>query len=245
MDGKALWKPSRRAKCCRAPAVGEGMVVVRSIDNRIVGFDAKTRREELDRAAHRAGADAAQRARHGRRTASDVIVAQPGGKLVALTWRTARRAGKSRSASRAARPNWSASPTSAACRWWSGGEVCAVAYQGRVGCFDARQRQHPLDQAKCRRSRASPSTSAIVYVADDKGALCALHPRQRHQRLEERQAGLPPPVHAGVVSAARLRWATTRAIVHFLSREDGAFLARAATDGSRDRRDAGGGRLDT
>jgi outer membrane protein assembly factor BamB len=35
-----------------------------------------------------------------------------------------------------ARPSSSASPTSRACRWWDERSVCAVAYQGRVACFD-------------------------------------------------------------------------------------------------------------
>ena len=42
MDGKLLWKNQASSEVLSTPAVGQGIVVVRSIDNRIVGLDAKT-----------------------------------------------------------------------------------------------------------------------------------------------------------------------------------------------------------
>ncbi|MDB5916187.1 MAG: bamB, partial [Massilia sp.] len=42
MDGKPMWTAQVSSEVLSSPVVGQGFVVVRSIDNRIVGFDAKT-----------------------------------------------------------------------------------------------------------------------------------------------------------------------------------------------------------
>ncbi len=44
MDGKALWKTQLSSEILSAPVVSQGIVVARSIDNRIVGLDANGRR---------------------------------------------------------------------------------------------------------------------------------------------------------------------------------------------------------
>ena len=41
-DGKQLWKTQASSEVLTPPVVGQGVVVVRSVDNRIVGLDAKT-----------------------------------------------------------------------------------------------------------------------------------------------------------------------------------------------------------
>ncbi|MEJ7808479.1 MAG: PQQ-binding-like beta-propeller repeat protein, partial [Telluria sp.] len=46
MDGKSLWKAQASSEVLSSPLVAEGVVVVRSIDNRIVALDAATGKQK-------------------------------------------------------------------------------------------------------------------------------------------------------------------------------------------------------
>ena len=135
MDGKAMWTAQASSEVLSAPVVGQGMVVVRSIDNRIIGLDAKTGEKKWT--VQRPSPPLTLRTAPGMVIAGkDVIVAQPGGKLVSLLltngsprWEIA--VGESRGATELERvTDIGGTPVVVE------GDVCAVSYQGRVGCFD-------------------------------------------------------------------------------------------------------------
>src|SRR3989449_3823909 len=109
-------------------------------------------------------------------------------------------------------------------------EVCAVAYQGRIGCFD-------LASGNALWSRELSSTAGLaidaryVFVSDDKGAVHALDRAGgatvwKQDRLFLRR--LTAPLALGREVAV----GDVEGYVHFLSRESGAFVGRVATDGS-------------
>jgi outer membrane protein assembly factor BamB len=109
-------------------------------------------------------------------------------------------------------------------------DLCAVSYQGRVGCFD-------LATGSARWTREMSSEVGVtadqrfVFVPDDKGALFALArdtgtSAWKNDKLAFRR--LSTPVSYGRAVAV----GDYQGYVHFLSREEGTFLARAATDGS-------------
>jgi outer membrane protein assembly factor BamB len=109
-------------------------------------------------------------------------------------------------------------------------DVCAVAYQGRVACYD-------VANGAPRWTRDLSSTVGVavdqrfVFAADDKGALSAFQrdggaSAWKNDKLAFR--GLSTPVSYGRTVAV----GDYQGYIHFLSREDGSFLARAATDGS-------------
>jgi len=108
-------------------------------------------------------------------------------------------------------------------------QVCAVAYQGRVACFD-------ILRGNLLWSRDLSSLSGLtgddkyLYVTDDKGAVHALDKTSgasvwKQEALAERHVGGPQLVgnFVGVVDV--------EGYLHLLSRTDGTYVGRLATDG--------------
>ena len=229
MDGKQLWKAQLSSEILSAPAVGQGVVVARSIDNRIVGFDARTGQKKWT--VQRASPPLTLRMAPGMVVHDkDVIIAQPGGKLLSLLLATGAprwevEVGVARGATELERvTDIGGAPVVFE------GDVCAVSYQGRVGCFDLA-----TGSARWTRDISSEVGVAVdqrfVFVPDDKGSLFAYNrdggtSAWKNDKLAFRR--LSTPVSYGRAVAV----GDYQGYVHFLSREDGAFLARAATDGS-------------
>ena len=229
MDGKLMWTNQTSSEVLSSPVVGEGIVVVRSFDNRIVGLDAKTGEKKWT--VQRPSPPLTIRNAPGMVVAGkDVIVAQPGGKLVSLIlangaprWEIA--VGESRGATELERvTDIGGMPIV------MDGDVCAVSYQGRVGCFD-------LTTGTARWTKELSSNMGVavdkqyVFVADDKGAMYAFARDTGTSAWKNEKLGyrnLSTPVSYGKAVAV----GDYQGYVHFLSRDDGTFLARAATDGS-------------
>lgn len=230
MDGKPLWEAQLSSEILSSPAVGGGVVVARSIDNRIVGFDARTGARKWT--VQRASPPLTLRNAPGLVIAGqDVIVAQPGGKLASLILATGAprwevEVGVARGATELERvTDIGGAPVVFE------NDVCAVSYQGRVACFD-------LASGSARWARDLSSEVGVsvdqrfVFAADDKGALFAFNRESganvwKNDKLSFRR--LSTPLSYGRAVAV----GDYQGFVHFLSREDGAFLARAATDGSQ------------
>jgi outer membrane protein assembly factor BamB len=229
MDGKALWKQQLSSEILSAPAVGQGIVVARSIDNRIVGFDARTGEKKWT--VQRVAPPLTLRNAPGMVVADkDVLIAQPGGKLLSLILATGAprweiEVGISKGATELERvTDIGGAPVVFE------GDVCAVSYQGRVGCFDLA-----TGSSRWTRDLSSEVGVAVdqrfVFAADDKGSLLAFNrdggaSAWKNDKLSYRR--LSTPVSYGRTVAV----GDYQGYVHFLSREDGSFLARAATDGS-------------
>ena len=229
-DGKQRWKAQASSEILGAPAVAQGLVIVRSIDNRIAAFDADSgvRRWQLQRAAP---ALALRSAPGIAVDATSAYVGMPGGRMVALTlsnggprWEVA--VGDPRGATELERiADVSGIPVMV------GREVCAVAYQGRIGCVDA-------SSGSTRWAKEFSSEVGLgaddnhVYGADERGNVNAFTYDAgvgvwRNNTLANRR--LSTPVAVGRTVAV----GDYQGYMHFLSREDGATLARAASDGSQ------------
>lgn len=229
MDGKPLWTAQASSEVLSSPVVGEGVVVVRSIDNRIVGLDAKTGAKKWT--VQRIAPPLSLRNAPGMIVVDkEVIIAQPGGKLLALTlatgaprWEVA--VGEARGATELERvTDIGGAPV------LFEKDVCAVSYQGRVGCFDVATGASKWTKELSSNVGVSVD-QRFVFAVDDKGAMSAFNREGgasvwKNDKLAYR--GLSSPVSYGRAVAV----GDYQGIIHFLSREDGAFLARAATDGS-------------
>ena len=229
MDGKLLWKTQLSSEILSAPVVSQGIVVARSIDNRIVGVDATDGSKKWT--VQKVAPPLTLRNAPGMIVAgTDVIVAQPGGKLSALIMATGAprwdvEVGISRGATELERvTDIGGAPV------LFENEVCAASYQGRVGCFDL-----VTGSARWTRDLSSSVGVAVdqlfVFAPDDKGALNAFTrdtgaSSWKNDKLSFRR--LSTPLSYGRAVAV----GDYEGYVHFLSREDGSFLARAATDGS-------------
>jgi len=228
-DGKQRWTAQASSEVLSAPAVGQGVVVVRSIDNRIAAYDAETgeRRWIVQRTAPSLTLRSAPGIEIADQTA---FVALPGGRLSALAlangaprWEAA--VGDARGTTELERiADMSGAPVIA------GNDVCAVAYQGRVACFD-------LVSGTPRWAREMASEVGVgvdarfVYVVDRNSAVNAFTRAAgvsvwRNDRLANRRLSTPAPLDRAVAVG------DYQGYIHFLSRDDGALVARVSTDGS-------------
>lgn len=109
-------------------------------------------------------------------------------------------------------------------------QVCAVAYQGRVACFD-RRTGAPLWTRDTSSNSGLAMDERAVYVTDDKDAVTAYDKATgragwRQDKLARRAVTAPLALGAWVVVGDGEGW------VHVLSADDGRFVARAKVDGA-------------
>ncbi|HTD02373.1 outer membrane protein assembly factor BamB [Undibacterium sp.] len=229
-DGKLRWKVQASSEILSAPAVGQGLVIVRSIDNKIAAYDIEsgTRKWTVDRPLP----TLILRTVPGITIADQlVIVALPGGRLAALSinngglrWEIA--AGDPKGATELERiADVSGTPIV------MGREVCTVAYQGRVGCYDLVS--GAVRWAKNLSSDVGVSVDErFVFAADDQGAVSAFSRAAgasawKNDKLAHRRLSTPTSFGRAVAVGDSFGY------VHFLSREDGSFIGRINTDGSQ------------
>ncbi len=228
-DGKLRWKAQASSEILSAPAVGQGLVIVRSLDNHIVAYDAMsgTRRWAVQRATPPLTLRSAPGIVINEDTA---FVALPGGRLSALAlsnggprWEVA--IGDPRGTTELERiADVSGTPVI------QGRDVCAVAYQGRIGCFDLN-----TGTARWFKDFSSYVGVAVdqryVFAADERGAVNAFALQSgagawRNDKLAYRRLSAPASFGRAVTVG------DYQGYMHFLSREDGSLIARIATDGS-------------
>ncbi len=228
-SGKLAWKTQLTSEVLSAPQIDQGVVIVRSGDGRIYGLDAATgvRKWVYQRALpaltvrtsvgvilHRGG----------------VFAGFPGGRLVALSLATGNVGWEAtvalpKGATELERVADIASPPVI-----DGRQVCAVAFQGRVACFELLK-----GTPNWGRDISSTAGMAIddrnVYVVNDKSAVLAFDKSNgasvwKQDKLYGRNISSPAVVGNYVVLG------DFEGYVHLLARDDGSFVARVATDGS-------------
>jgi len=227
--GTALWKAQLSSEVLAAPQVADDVVVVRSADSRIFGLDAKDGKRKWY--YQRSSPSLTVRTPAGITISRGVVYAGfAGGKLVAINL-----------ASGAVRWEATVSLPRGATELErvtdviglpvvSEREVCAVAYQGRIGCFE-------LGSGQAVWGREMSSTSGMsqdaryIFVSDEKGAVHALDriggsSVWKQDKLSLRNLSAPLALGREIVVA------DIQGFVHLLSRDSGAFVGRVATDGS-------------
>jgi len=227
--GKVLWKTQLTSDVLSAPQAEQGVVVVRTGDGRIYGLDAAngsrkwvyqrtlpplTVRTFIGIVLERGG----------------VFAGFPGGRLVAISLGNGNVGWEATVALPKGATELERMADISSLPVIDGAQICAVAYQGRVGCFD-------LLKGSPNWTRDSSSISGLtvddrnVYVTDDKSAVVAFEKRAgaslwKQDKLYGRYASAPVAIGRFVAVG------DYQGYVHFLSREDGSFVARIATDGS-------------
>jgi outer membrane protein assembly factor BamB len=227
--GNAGWKARVSSEVLAAPAVSEGLVVVRSGDSRLFGFEAGDGKRRW--VYQRSTPTLSLRTNVGVLLAEQVVVAgYPGGKLVAVSakngapiWEVT--VALPKGSTELERVADVTSPPVV-----DGRQICAAAFQGRVSCFDISS-GNMLWGRDLSSSAGLDMDKRHVYVTDDKGTVYAFDRDTgasvwKQDKLSMRSVSRPLALGRYVVVA------DYQGFVHLLNRDDGAFAARQATDGS-------------
>ncbi len=227
--GRTLWRARVSSEVLAPPVVTGELVIVRSADSRIFAFDARDGRRRW--LYQRAAPPLSVRSPAGAVVRGGFVFAGfSGGKLVALALNN----GGLRWEGTVSLPKGTTELERVTdvigLPWVGEREACAVAFQGRVACFD-------LGNGTQLWGRDMSSASGLgvdaryVYVAEERGAVSALDRTSgrslwRQDKLAYRQLSAPLPVGPEIVVG------DLEGQVHFLGRDNGAFVGRVATDGS-------------
>ena len=229
-DGKALWQAKVSSEVLAAPVVGDDGVAVKSGDNRIHLLDAGDggRKWVYQRSTPPLSVRSA-----GSPVFADryIFVGYPGGKLVALAIQNGAPVWEGAVALPKGATELDRVADIVASPVVDGRLICAVAFQGRVACFDMGQGGAMVWSRDLSSVAGLAMDSRYLFVADDKGVVYALDRQSgsslwKQDRLKNRRLSAPV-IRRGLVVVA-----DAEGIVHFLSREDGSFAARQKTDGT-------------
>lgn len=225
--GKLLWQAQVSSEVLAAPLVNDTYVIVRSGDARIFGFEAATGKRLW--VYQRSAPTLALRSQAGIVASSRAILAGfSGGKLVAINpqngatlWEAA--VALPRGTTELERVTDVASLPAV-----YENTVCAVAYQGRLACFDLSNGTQ-LWTRDVSSSQGLAIDQKAVYVSDEQGVLQAYGRSNgaslwQQDKLSYRGLGRPLVVGHHVAVGDAL------GILHLLERDSGRFAARITLD---------------
>ena len=229
VDGKPLWQAKVTSEVVSPPKVAEGIVVVWSGDGRLFGLsaaDGKTRwvyqRSNPPLTVRNFAG--------GVITRGGLFVGTAGGKLLALDLGTGTVGWEANVATPKGATELERIADITSLPLIEEKQACAVAYQGRVACFE-------ILRGTLNWSRDLSSLDGLVadarylYLTDDRGAVHALDKTTgasawKQDKLALRRPGGPQFVGAFVAVV------DAEGFVHLLDRNDGSLVGRVATDGT-------------
>ncbi|HEX2830085.1 MAG TPA: outer membrane protein assembly factor BamB [Burkholderiales bacterium] len=228
-SGKQLWKVQLAGEVLAPPAVEGTLVAVRAGDGRIYGLDAVTGKQRW--VYQRTTPALSLRSYSGVVLERGAIFAGfPGGRLVALNAQNGAVGWDSVVALPRGTTELERVADVMGLPVVDGDRVCAVAYQGRVACFDTQS--GTTIWARDMSSYAGMDADHRgAYITDEKNAVIALDKANggslwKQDKLAGRFVTAPLAFGRYVIVG------DFEGYVHLLSREDGSFVGRVATDGS-------------
>ncbi|RDJ98979.1 outer membrane protein assembly factor BamB [Paraburkholderia lacunae] len=229
-DGKQLWTAKAPGEIISPPLVGNGLVVVRTVDGQIVAFNAQTGEQKWN--YRNRAVPLNLRVSSGMTFAGDaaVLAGFPGGAFAAINLQTGDNYWQTpvsypKGVTEVERINDVTGPPTLV-----GSQTCAVTFQGQIGCFDANSGRAVWEKAFSSTSGLAQDDRAVV-AGDDWSVVSAFDvntgaPLWKNDKLKNREVGVPYLLgHAAVLG-------DYQGYVHFLSRDDGTLVARVKTDGS-------------
>ncbi|WP_184004115.1 MULTISPECIES: outer membrane protein assembly factor BamB [unclassified Paraburkholderia] len=229
-DGKQLWTAKAPGEIITPPLVGNGLVIVRTIDGQIVAFNAQTGEQKWN--FRNRAVPLNLRVSSGMTFAGDaaVLAGFPGGSFAAINlqtgdayWQTP--VSYPKGVTEVERINDVTGPPTLV-----GSETCAVTFQGQIGCFDANSGRALWGKAFSSTSGLAQDERSVV-AADDWSVVSAFDVSNgsalwKNDTLKNRDLSVPMLLGRAAV------FGDYKGFVHFLSTVDGTLVARVKTDGS-------------
>jgi outer membrane protein assembly factor BamB len=228
-DGKPLWKAQITGEVLSPPAMQDGIVVARAGDGRIFGLDAANGRRKW--VYQRTTPTLSLRSHAGVVVDRGAVFSGfAGGRLIALALTSGNVGWEAVVALPRGTTELERVADISSLPVLDQQQVCAVAFQGRVACFDLL-RGTTLWARDMSSVAGMAADAKYVYITDDKDAVNALDKTTgasiwKQDKLAARGVSGPLALGRYVVVG------DYQGYVHVLSREDGSFAARIATDGS-------------
>lgn len=228
-NGKSLWK-SELAGEIISPATVEGrFVAARTADGRLFGLDAADGKRKW--VYQRPAPPLSLRTPAGQAVSRGGLFAGfSGGKLVALDLATGGIGWEATVAQARGTTELDRVADVSSTPIVDGERVCAVAYQGKLACFDL-QNGNVVWSQDVSSSSGLAADNKNIYVSDDKGAVQAFDKNSgasvwKNTKLLGRRLSAP------AVSGNKILVGDVEGYIHALSAVDGALVARLSTDGS-------------
>lgn len=228
--GKVKWKAKASSDVDIAPVVGYGAVVIRSGDYRIQAFNVET--GERLWSLQRPGPALALRSAAQMQLAEGlVITGLPGGKLLAINVGSGNVQWEGTVATpRGASDLERLTDVVGAPQLAPGGLLCAVAYQGRIVCFNVSQGGRPMWAKDFSSASGMAVDSRFAYAPDQNSVVSAFALESgnnvwKQAALKNRKLTSPAAL-GGAIAVGDLD-----GYVHFLSSSDGSLLARLSVGG--------------
>lgn len=229
VDGELLWTKRASSEVLSAPAVGNGLVMVRSIDNRVVAYDADNGDKKWE--VKRQSPALTLRSAPGLVVVGPTLVAAlPGGRVLSIMLSN----GMVRWEIAIGQPTGTTEIERIADV--SGFPViyqrsaCATTYQARVGCVDVVSGKTLW--AKNLSSNVGPGIDAnYLFAVDSSDGVYAFNRANgqsawKNEDFSLRKLSAPASIGSAVVVG------DGEGYLHFLSRQDGSLLARLQIDNS-------------
>ncbi|MEJ0004298.1 MAG: outer membrane protein assembly factor BamB [Pararobbsia sp.] len=229
-DGKQLWKANASGEIVTPPLVGNGFVLVRTIDGRITAFNADTGEQKWAYRNRAVPLNLRTTVGMTFATSTAVLAGFPGGALAAISLQTGDAYWQTPVSYPSGVTEVERINDVAGAPTLVGRETCAVTFQGRIGCFEAENGRPVWEQPFSSYGGLTADENAVVSTND--WSEVSLYDAASGQRiwqnsgLKSRTVTTPTIVgHAVVVGDAE-------GYLHFLARDTGVFVARVKTNGS-------------
>ncbi len=229
-NGKQAWSANVGGEILSAPLVGNGFVIVRTVDGRVTAFDAQTGEQKW--VYRNRAVPLNLRTTLGLTFAGTnaVLAGFPGGSMSAISlangdpfWQSA--VSYPQGVTEVERINdVSGTPQLV------GRLACAGTFQGKIGCFDVESGR-PVWEVSFSTYNGVAEDAQSVVASDDWSIVHAFDansgkPQWQNDALKNRDLSRPVLLGRAVVVG------DYQGFVHFLSADTGTFIARMKTDGS-------------